>query len=137
MSTKICMENLNLEDYCTIVLKPISRKVLKQIKKSDQVYHLRNFKKTKIEEVPKKRSDGGEYTLIKTFGTGSLATTFDKKDGKVKWNHNGEIRNVMIMGVSDPAEGLYVCLDDIMAAKAPVIMTAGLTASAATDDNDE
>lgn len=137
MGTKICMNNLDLMDYVTLVLKPISRKILQQLDSNVQVYHLCNFSKDDVVQEKKVRKDGGEYVLVKCYGSANLATTFDRDQGRIIWNHSDEPRKVMVMGSSTVSDGLFVSLDDLMASKKPVIsMTAGLTAST-SDTNDE
>ena len=133
---KICLDNLDLFDFVTLVLKPISKKVLEQLDGDVQVFHLTDFESSDIVQEKKVRRDGGEYTLIKCYGQCNLATTFRiDSDGSVIWLHNPTPRKVMIMGTSSVTDGLFVSLDDLMAAKKPAPVVVGLSGD--DDGNDE
>ena len=136
MGTKICLDNLDLFNFTTLVLKPISKKVLEQIASDVQVYHLCNFSQDDVKQEEKIRKDGGKYILTKCYGTANLATTFSKNsDGSIVWNHESEPRKVMIMGTTTIVDGLFVCLDDIMNTVKPVV--AGLTVDDSDDDDSD
>lgn len=135
MGTKICMNNLDLMDYVTLVLKPISKKILEQIGDNTQVYYLADFDFSETVAEDRKRKDGGSYELVKTYGSARLATEFSKDQGKISWDLRDR-RKVMIMGTANVSEGLYVSLDDLMKAKKPAPVTVGLSASV-SDSNDE
>ena len=132
MGTKICLNELDLFNYTTLVLKPISRSVLLELGGDVQVYHLNIIGQDDVVKEDRKRRDGTPYKLIKTYGTAYVATTFTKTNDSVVWNHGSEPKKVMIMGKGGAVDGLFVALDDVMRVVKPVVV-----GNLSVDDSDE
>ena len=122
----ICKGNCNLGDWITIVLKPLTQKILDRLGQNIPVYHLKSFQQSRVVEEERKNREGGDWIATKQYGVAKVTKqcTIDK-DGNLEFQNYTD-KKVMVMVAGPILSGMYVKYSDIRDIQArKVVLTAG------------